>query len=83
MLNGVAIAADKPIAIIIKGQAKLSDSRNRLVMKRLRVEAEIHVIDVHLETVCLARILDHATTQAVGNINVVIQGKPRMIGPQL
>jgi len=83
MFGRITIAADKAIAIVIKRESKLPNPGNSFVMKRLGVETKVHVIDIHLRAIWLASILDHATPQAVGNVDMVVEAKAGVIGPQL
>ncbi len=51
----------------------------RQVVLGFRVEAKIHVVDIHLRTIRLPGILDHTAPQTVRNVDMVIEPEARMI----
>ena len=86
MATWIAVAADKPAAHVVERQPKLAVAVDRLADAAARIKAEVPATDrnrFRLPRPYRTLGGHHASPESVGDVNAVVDGKGRMIGPQL
>ena len=80
----VAIGADEAVAVVVEREAELAVAGRRLRIRAVSGSKRKSIPLIGDGFVCwMRRVDDRAAAQAVGDVDVVVESEPRMIGAQL